>query len=68
LEAYKLLRLHEGASIGTAFKQLYPEMNWQYWRFEQGVKFDWFQVENQRIYLEWIGQFVSIRVMNFVTH
>ena len=51
-----LLHLHYDGSLVKALQALYPEKNWQVWKFLHVPHEFWNDIENQRIFLNWLSK------------
>jgi hypothetical protein len=60
-----LLRMHYKGSIALALKAVYPEVEWQEWRFKGNLpKKYWKNKDNIRKYIEWLPK----QVIELVVH
>ncbi len=55
-----VLRLY-GDSLFKALKAIYPEFNWEPWKFTTVSKGFWEDMKNQRDYFEWLKKDLNIR-------
>ena len=51
-------------SLSRMLSVVYPEKDWQFWKFTRSPKFVWDDVKNQRKYLDWAGKELGIKEMN----
>jgi hypothetical protein len=54
------LRHHFNGSLATALLQVYPEYNWQLWRFDKAPNGFWKEKGNIMDYLEWLAEVLNI--------
>jgi hypothetical protein len=55
-----LLNGKYGGSLHMLLKNVYPEHEWIPWRFSQVSKGYWDDIQNQRLYFEWLQKKLSI--------
>jgi hypothetical protein len=51
-------------SPSKALQTVYPEINWQIWRFEKVPNRFWDNLANQRDYMNWIANHLDIKCMD----
>jgi len=55
------LLTHYGGSISKALKTVYPEYNWQFWKFSTVPAGEWDEIPNQRQFMDWYANEYGIK-------
>lgn len=50
------LLTHYGGSVAKALKTIYPDYNWQFWKFSAVPVGEWEDIPNQRAYMDWYAK------------
>lgn len=56
-----LINSYYGGSLVKMLMALYPQHKWQLWRFEKPPSGFWDDVQNQKHFFEWLGQYLGIK-------
>jgi hypothetical protein len=62
---YSLLHHYYNDHLGKALQTLYPNIEWQQWRFARVPTGYWDSMENQRKFMEYIGNRLDFQVIKF---
>src|SRR4051794_29811376 len=57
-----LIHLYQG-SPSKALQHIYPQHNWKLWKFKMSPKGYWEKTENQKEFLNWVGDQLGYKCM-----
>jgi hypothetical protein len=55
------LLTHYGGSVSRALKAVYPEHQWQFWKFSTVPAGEWDEISNQRLYMDWYAKEYGVK-------
>jgi hypothetical protein len=59
----RMLENYYGGSLAVGLKAVYPDHEWQEWRFINAPRHFWNDIANQRRYITWFEQEVGIKTL-----